>query len=92
MSDNEMSKEKPSDSSSPTDKTGQGLIEAGNIQDILFKILNRLDSMENAINDLGRRVSILENPKLKRDSWQDVLAMESRHRKLRVCNCMLQRI
>ena len=77
MSENEMSKEKPSDSSSPTDKTGQGLIEAGNLQDILFKILNRLDSMENAIIDLGRRVSILESPKLKRDSWQDVLTMES---------------
>ena len=70
MSENEMSNDKPSDSSSPTDKTVHGLSEAGNVQSILLMILNRLDSMENAINDLGRRVSTLENPQLKRDSWQ----------------------
>ena len=38
MSEIEMSNEKPSDSSSPTDKTGHGLSEAGNVQSILLMI------------------------------------------------------
>jgi hypothetical protein len=77
MSDLEMSHNKPSDSPISTDKTNQGLNEAGSLQDVLSRILSRLDSMEVSINDIGHRVSILESPKLKRDSWQDVLTMDS---------------